>query len=113
MVVLLALGRPLLSLFGTDFAAAYPLMFLLAVGLLARASVGPSERLLSMLGEQRACAIAYACAFACNLVGCLLLIPDFGAGGAAIATSLALIVESVLLFAIVKLRLGVHAFIVD
>jgi O-antigen/teichoic acid export membrane protein len=111
MVVLLALGRPLLALFGSDFAAAYPLMFLLAIGLMARASVGPSERLLSMLGEQRACAIAYACAFAFNLAACLLLIPSFGAVGAAVATSLALIVESVLLFVIVKWRLGVHAFI--
>jgi len=112
MIVLLALGRPLLSLFGRDFASAYPLMFLLAIGLMARASVGPSERLLSMLGEQRACAFAYAGAFAFNLVACLLLIPEFGAAGAAIATSLALIIESALLFAIVKRRLGVHTFII-
>lgn len=112
MIMLLALGRPLLSLFGSDFVIAYPLMFLLAVGLMARASVGPSERLLSMLGEQRACAMAYAAAFAVNLVACLMLIPNFGATGAAVATSLALIVESALLFAIVKLRLGVHAFII-
>ncbi len=111
MLLLLALGRPLLMLFGSDFAAAYPLMFLLAIGLMARASVGPSERLLSMLGEQRACALAYACAFAVNLVACLLLIPRLGAAGAAIATSLALIVESALLFIIVKRRLGLHAFI--
>ena len=32
-------------------------MFILAAGLLARAAVGPVERLLNMLGEQRACAI--------------------------------------------------------
>jgi O-antigen/teichoic acid export membrane protein len=111
VVALLVFGRPLLMLFGSDFAQAYPLLFLLAIGLLARASVGPSERLLSMLGEQRACAVAYASAFAFNLAACLLLIPDYGAIGAAVATSLALVVESVLLFVIVKWRLGVHAFI--
>lgn len=110
-VVLLALGRPLLSLFGPDFTDGYPLMFVLAIGLLARASIGPSERLLSMLGEQRACALAYAAAFAFNLAACFMLIPAFGALGAAAATSLALTIESILLFAVAKRRLGVHAFI--
>ena len=38
----------------------YYLMFILAVGLLARASVGPAERLLNMLGERRSCALVYA-----------------------------------------------------
>ncbi len=109
--VLLAVGRPLLALFGSDFSEAYPLMVLLAAGLLARAAVGPAERLLSMLGEQRACAFAYAGAFAFNLCACLLLVPRFGPAGAAGATSLALVVESVLLFAIVRRRLRLHAFI--
>ena len=36
-----------------DFVAGYPLMFILAIGLIARAAVGPAERLLNMLGEQR------------------------------------------------------------
>ena len=38
------------------FAQGYSLMFMLAVGLLARAAVGPVERLLNMVGEQRICA---------------------------------------------------------
>ena len=54
-------------------------MFILALGLVARAAVGPVERLLNMLGEQRACALVYAFAFALNLVLCLVLIPRFGA----------------------------------
>ena len=72
MVVVLALGRPFLWLFGPGFTDGYPLMFVLAVGLLARASVGPAERLLSMLGQQRLCALVYAAAFAINLVLCLI-----------------------------------------
>ena len=54
------MGRPLLSLFGPRFVDGYHLMFILAVGLMARAAVGPVERLLNMLGEQRACAAVYA-----------------------------------------------------
>ena len=58
--VILAMGRPLLSLFGARFVDGYQLMLILAVGLMARASVGPVERLLNMLGEQRVCAVVYA-----------------------------------------------------
>jgi O-antigen/teichoic acid export membrane protein len=79
--------------------------------MLARASVGPAERLLNMLGEQRACAFVYGAAFAVNVAACLLLIPRFGAVGAACATAAAIVVESVLLFLVIRIRLGIHSFI--
>ena len=108
---LLLVGKPLLSLFGPGFAEGYPLIFVLVIGLLARASVGPSERLLNMVGEQRACAMIYACAFATNLVLCLVLIPRFGLIGAAASTASAVVVESTLLFVVTKRRLGLHIFV--
>ncbi len=111
VAVILLLGRPLLSLFGADFASAYPVMFVAAVGLIARAAVGPAERMLSMLGEQRRCALVFATAFGVNLVACLALVPNYGTIGAAVATSLALIVETALLYSAAKSRLGFHAFI--
>jgi O-antigen/teichoic acid export membrane protein len=107
-LLLLALGKPMLWLFGERFTDAYYLMFLLAAGLVARASVGPVERLLNMLGQQRVCALVYAGAFAINLGLCLVLIPRYGAAGAAGATSAALIIESALLFVVTKRRLGFH-----
>jgi O-antigen/teichoic acid export membrane protein len=110
-VAILVLGKPILWLFGRDFIQGYPLMFILAIGLMARASIGPAERLLNMLDQQRACAIAYATAFATNVVTCVVLAPRFGVTGAAIATSTALIVESVLLFVVAKRRLNLHIFI--
>ena len=109
-IVLLAAGKPILALFGPGFTEGYPLMFVLAVGLLARAAVGPAERLLNMVGEQRACAIVYAAAFATNLVLCLVLIPRLGLMGAASATATAVLVESLLLFFVTRRRLGLHAF---
>ena len=110
-LVILALGRPFLWLFGPTFVDGYPVMFVLAIGLLARASVGPVERLLNMLGEQRACALVYAGAFAFNVVACVILIPRLGMLGAAIATATALAAESILLFWVTKRRLGIHAFV--
>jgi len=109
--LLLAAGQPLLRLFGAQFVSGYHLMFILAAGLLARAAIGPIERLLNMLGEQRACALIYGAAFAINFGACLALIPLFGAAGAAAATTTALIIESILLFKVTKSRLGFHVFI--
>ena len=71
------------GLFGARFERGYAVMFILAVGMLARAAVGPAERLLNMLGEQQACAAIYAGAFAINLALCIVLIPRIGIEGAA------------------------------
>jgi O-antigen/teichoic acid export membrane protein len=109
--LLLALGQPLLRLFGAQFESGYHLMFILAVGLLARAAIGPIERLLNMLGEQRACALIYGAAFAINFGACLALIPYFGAAGAATACTTALVIESIMLFWVTKSRLGFHVFV--
>jgi len=111
IVGLLALGHPLLRLFGREFVSGYYLMFIIAIGLLARASVGPAERLLNMLGERRACALVYGSSFAISLVLCIVLIPRLGLAGAAIASSAALVFESASLFVVAKRRLGLHCFI--
>ena len=109
--LILAFGKPLLALFGADFESGYIVMFILAVGMLARAAVGPAERLLNMLGERKQCAFVYAAAFAINLVLCVILIPRIGIEGAGIATSTALVVESIMLYFVAKRRLGFHVFI--
>ena len=108
---ILAFGRPLLSLFGAGFEAGYGVMFILAVGLLARASVGPAERLLNMIGERKQCATVYALAFAINLLLCLILIPRLGIEGAAAATSAALVAESLMFAWVTKKRLGFNIFV--
>jgi O-antigen/teichoic acid export membrane protein len=110
-ILIMALGWPLLMLFGPDFVAGYPVLLILAVGMIARASVGPAERLLTVLGYQRACAVAYTVAFAFDIGACLLLAPVYGAEGAAMATAGAFVVESALLFVIAKRGLGLHLFI--
>jgi O-antigen/teichoic acid export membrane protein len=109
--LILLFGHPLLSLFGSGFTSGYLVMFILAAGMLARAAVGPAERLLNMIGERKQCAMVYAAAFAVNLSLCVLLIPHAGIEGAATATSVALIVESITLYAMTRRRLGHHLFI--
>jgi O-antigen/teichoic acid export membrane protein len=107
-VLLLAVGKPLLWLFGSQFVTGYDIMFIAAIGLVVRSAIGPVERLLNMLGHQHICALAYALAFAMNVALCVALVPRFGGHGAAAATSISLTFETVLLFWIVRQRLGLH-----
>ena len=76
----------------------------------ARGALGdrPGRRLLNMLGHQHICALAYALAFVMNVVLCVTLVPRYGGHGAAAATSISLAFETVLLFWIVRQRLGLH-----
>jgi O-antigen/teichoic acid export membrane protein len=111
--VILAFGKPLLSMFGAGFEAGYAVMLILAAGLLARASVGPAERLLNMIGQRKQCATVYAIAFAINLTLCVILIPRLGIEGAAAATSIALVAESLMFAWVTKKRLGFNIFVFD
>ncbi|MBP0576070.1 polysaccharide biosynthesis C-terminal domain-containing protein, partial [Mycobacterium tuberculosis] len=72
----------------------------------ARASVGPAERVLNMLGHETTCALVYAGAFAASFVFCLVLVPPFGLYGAATGAALGMFVEAGLLAWAVKARLG-------
>ena len=111
IALILAFGKPILWLFGPDFPAGYPLMFILSIALIARAAVGPAERVLNMLGEQRRCALVYAAVFVLNLAGCFAAASPYGSVGVAVVVSTACVVESALLFLIAKRRLGLHMLI--
>jgi O-antigen/teichoic acid export membrane protein len=111
VAALVAFGKWILMLFGPGFEAGYPMILVLAVGLLARASIGPAERLLNMVGQQKVCAAVYAVAVVVNVGLCILLVPRMGPLGAAVATAAAVVVESVLLFVAVRQRTGIAMFI--
>jgi O-antigen/teichoic acid export membrane protein len=107
----LALGKPILWLFGPSFDDAYPLMFILAIPLVARAAVGPAERVLNMLGEQRRCALVYGAMFALNLGGTIAVAGPYGSTGVASVIATGAVIEAALLFLTVKRRLGLHMLI--
>jgi O-antigen/teichoic acid export membrane protein len=103
---LLALGWPLLWLFGPQFTAGYPIMAILVFGFLGRAAMGPSEIVLSMLGLQRAGMATAATAAATSIALNLALVPSFGGIGAAIATAIALVLGALLNAIVARRHLG-------
>lgn len=103
----LVIGKPMLGLFGPGFDAGYPLLFVLVAGVVARASVGPAESLLTMSGNQNICAGVYGVTLAFNVMLNFLLIPVYGLWGAAISTALAMSFEAALLSFTIWRRLGI------
>ena len=63
-----------------------------------------------MAGEQRLCMALYAAALVANIVLNVVLIPLLGLNGAAIATTGAMIIEAILLFAVVRHKMGITLF---
>jgi O-antigen/teichoic acid export membrane protein len=107
-VTLLALGLPLLWLFGPKFEQGYPVMLILVVGFLFRSSMGPAEFLLNMLGEQTLCAAVLATTAVLNIALNLALVPAFGLIGAATATSMSLVTAALLNYLVVSRRLDIE-----
>jgi O-antigen/teichoic acid export membrane protein len=107
-VVILALGKPLLWLFGPQFEAGYPVMFILVIGFLFRSSFGPAEVLLSMLGEHQVCAAVLVVSALLNLALNFALVPSFGLVGAATATSIALATAALLNYVVARRRLEIE-----
>jgi len=110
-IVILALGYPLLMLFGSGFTQGYPLLFVLIIGVIARASVGPAESLLNMSGKQNICALLYALTLAVNILLNLIFIPRFGLMGAAFSTAFSMLLEAFLLSTAVYKTMQVTMFI--
>lgn len=89
-VLMIAFGQWILSLLGDDFAAAYPVLVVLVCGNLVFALTGPAGMLLNMTGRHALSVKALAISGGFNLAAALVLIPLYGALGAAIATALTL-----------------------
>lgn len=109
-ILVLMLGKLLLSLFGSAFTAGYMLMVILFAGNMAKALVGPAEMLLTMAGRQQLCVGVYVVALACNVSLNMTLIPLWGLSGAATATAAAMAVEALLLHIAVRRALGIVVF---
>ncbi|CAH1660069.1 Lipopolysaccharide biosynthesis protein [Hyphomicrobiales bacterium] len=98
-------GEPLLGLFGAEFKAASGLLPVLCAALVIAAALGPGEDVLTMLGQERACARIYMTALAAGLLAHLVLIPVYGAMGAAMAMALGLGLRGVLMASVAYRRL--------
>jgi O-antigen/teichoic acid export membrane protein len=111
-VAMVGIGKYFLLLFGPAFVEGADLLWILALGVMIRASVGAAESVLTMSGEQKNCALIYGLTFAVNVVLNWALIPVYGLHGAAIATTAAMAFEAAALYAAAKRKLDLHIFVI-
>lgn len=112
-IALLALGWPLLRLFGPAFTAGYPVMFILVLGFLFRAAMGPSEFLLNMMGQQKLCATVLAVTAALNVSLNFAFVPRAGLIGAAAATAISLMFAATMNNLVARRQLGIKLSILS
>ncbi len=103
-------GRSLIgAIFGQVYAPAYPSMLVLCLAQLLNVAFGSVSLVLGMTGAERVAARVTAVGLALNLALNLVLIPIWGALGAAIATCTAMVVWNLLMLWQVTSRLAVDA----
>ena len=88
-IIQVAIGKPLIQLvFGTAYSDAYPILLILAAGKLVTTATGSVGLILAMSSNERMMIIGSGIGVAVNVGLNLMLIPAYGAVGAAIATTL-------------------------
>jgi O-antigen/teichoic acid export membrane protein len=108
-LVLLVFGEPLLGLFGRDFVAAYPVLLVLLLGGIVNAFTGVVAYFMLLTGHERQALAIFAGALVLSVVLNLLLIPRFGALGAAVASSSALAAWNLAMWVYVRRVVGIDA----
>jgi O-antigen/teichoic acid export membrane protein len=87
-------GSRVLAAFGADFGVGYVPAMVLVVAYLFHSAMATSSYLLFMTSHERAATLAFMAGVAINVTANLLLTPQYGILGAAIATGISLCVVS-------------------
>ncbi len=106
--ILFLFGEFFLSLFGPEFIAGKPALNILLIGYLVMTLAGSAGLILKMTGHERDVMWTGAGAALVNVTLNAVLIPSFGAEGAATATAVSLSVWALASCVTVYLRLGIN-----
>jgi len=102
-------GKPIIALaFGSAYEDAYLPLVVLSAGQLVNACMGSVGSVLNMTGHERDTARCLAAGAAVNVALNLLLTPQMGMMGAAVATSASLVTWNLLMWRQVRARLDVE-----
>lgn len=107
-LVFIFYGDSVLTLvFGEDFTKGYAILVILTCVQLINAMFGTSGRLLNMTGHEQDTLKGMTAAALCNVLLNFILIPLYGAEGAAWATGSSILLRNIILWLMVYQRLGI------
>ncbi|MEH7226711.1 polysaccharide biosynthesis C-terminal domain-containing protein, partial [Bacillus sp. JJ1566] len=104
---LIVLGKKVLFMFGIEFVTTYPVVLILLLGQLINAYSGPVSLILTMTGYYKPLTIILLIGLIINLLLNLLLLKFFGIEGAAIATAVSKVFNSLALIIYIKRKLDI------
>jgi O-antigen/teichoic acid export membrane protein len=107
-ILLVLLGKYILSLFGEPFVVAYIPLLILLVGQMVNSLAGPVALIMTMTGHQNQTGIIFAVTSILNVVLNALLIPIMGILGAAIATASVMVFRNTILLIYVQKKIGLN-----
>lgn len=110
-VVLVAAGEQILAIFGEEFRQGYPTLLVLLLGQLFWAATVPAGVLLNMTGHHNESGRILIVAATINFGLCALLIPVYGSIGAAVATSVAIVLWNGIMARSAERRVGIRAYL--
>ncbi len=102
-------GKWILGLFGPQYESSYMVLVILLCGQIVNSFTGMVGGLMTMTGHQRAFLWLYVLAFGIQIILNIILIPSIGIIGAAIGTSVSMIVLNLLAYSFVKSKLKIKA----
>lgn len=112
--IFILFGKPIISLaFGEEYVAlSYTPMIILIIGQLVNVCFGAVGNFLTMTGHERLTFKGQIIALLINCIGCMVLVPIYGALGAAIGVSFGLVTWNLILFYFVynKLKINTSVF---
>lgn len=113
-VIFLFWGEALIDFaFGTDYGEiAYLPLIIVSLGQLINVFFGLVAMFLVMTGHERFTLIGQAVALIVNIVGCVILIPSYGATGAATGVALGLFLWNALLLLLLVKHVGVKTWVI-
>jgi O-antigen/teichoic acid export membrane protein len=104
------LGEEVLTLFGQQYRAAYPVLVVLSLGQLINIATGPVGMVIQMIGKQDYDVINGVVAVLTNLIIGLIWIPRYGILGAGAAASLSLVIVHLARLIEMRIFLGIWPY---
>ena len=111
LILLIFFGKKILLFFGEEFISGYVILNILIIGQSSSLIAGPVGPLLMMTGNQNEAIKHITMSALINIILNILLIPKWGALGAAISTSTSLIILNLTMFLSVKEKLNINSTI--
>lgn len=107
-IVLVAIAKPLLGLFGQEYIQANYILYIICFGHCVNAMTGAASYLMSLTGLQRQALTILAAAVALNVVLNIVLVNTSGLLGAAIATATVTILWNIAMVVVVFRKTGIN-----